>query len=189
MSDVTRILSQIEQGDPHAAEKLLPLMYDELRKLAAAKLAQETPGQTLQATALVHEAYLKLIGSGDAPPPTFSNRRHFVLAAAQAMRRVLIDRARARHSQKRSGGGERIDIDQAEVASVERSQELVELDEALTRLAAEHPQAAQLVELRYFGGCTMEEAAGLIGISLRSAHRLWAFTKAWLLEELATDNS
>jgi RNA polymerase sigma factor (TIGR02999 family) len=189
MSDLSRILSQIDHADPAAAEQLLPLVYDELRKLAAANLAHEKPGQTIQATALVHEAYLKLMGSADAPPPTFASQRHFVVAAAQAMRRILIDRARARHSQKRGGAAGRIDIDQADATAADRSQELVQLDQALIRLAAANPQVAQLVELRYFGGCTMAEAAETIGVSLRSAHRLWAYAKAWLLEDLATDAS
>ena len=187
MSDVTRILSQIEQGDPHAAEKLLPLVYEELRKLAAARLAVEKPGQTLQATALVHEAYLRLVGNERTSPEVYADRRQFFLAAAQAMRRILIERARARHSLKRGGGRERIDLDDAEIVSPERSEELLALDAALDRLAKVEPQAAELVQLRYFAGCTLEESAELLGLPLRSSQRLWAYVKAWLLEELAGD--
>jgi RNA polymerase sigma factor (TIGR02999 family) len=187
MSDVTRILSQIEQGDPEAAEKLLPLVYNELRKLAASKLAQEKPGQTLQATELVHEAYLRLVGNDRASPDGFVSSRQFFLAAAQAMRRILIERARARHSLKRGGGHERINLDDAEIASPERSEELLALDAALDRLATVEPQAAELVQLRYFAGCTLEEAAELLGLPLRSAQRLWAYAKSWLQEELASD--
>src|SRR5262245_60463263 len=187
MTDVTRILSEIEQGDPQPAEKFVPLVYEELRKLAAAKLAQEKPGQTLVATALVHEAYLRLVGNDRASPEGFVSSRQFFLAAAQAMRRILVERARARHSLKRGGGRERIDLDDAEIASPQRSEELLALDAALDRLAMVEPQAAELVQLRYFAGCTMEEAAELLGLPLRSTQRLWAYVKAWLLEALATD--
>ena len=187
MSDVTRILAQIEQGDPQAAERLLPLVYDELRKLAAARLAHENPGQTLQATALVHEAYLRLVGNDRSSATSYTDRRQFFLAAAHAMRRILIERARARHSLKRGGGRERIDLDDAEIASPERSEELLALDAALDRLATIEPQAAELVQLRYFAGCTLEESAELLGLPLRSTQRLWAYVKAWLLEELAGD--
>jgi len=187
MPDVTRILSQIEAGDAHAAEKLLPLVYDELRKLAAARLAYEKPGQSLQATALVHEAYLRLVGNQRASPVFFAGSRQFFLAAAQAMRRILVERARARHSLKRGGGCERIDLDDAEIASPERSEELLALDAALDRLATVEPQAAELVQLRYFAGCTLEESAELLALPLRSTQRLWAYVKAWLLEALARD--
>ena len=187
MSDVTRILSQIEQGDPQAAEKLLPLVYDELRKLAAARLAHEKPGQSLQATALVHEAYLRLVGNKNASPAGYAGSRQFFLAAAQAMRRILVERARARHSLKRGGGRERIDFDDAELASPERSAELLVLDSALDRLAEVEPQGAELVQLRYFAGTTLEESAELLGLPLRSTQRLWAYVKVWLLEELARD--
>src|SRR5262245_53701266 len=185
MSDVTRILLAIEQGDAHAAEQLLPLVYDELRKLAAAKLAQEKPGQTLQATALVHEAYLRLVDVDEARH--WNSRRHFFAAAAEAMRRILVERARARGSVKRGGGRERLDLDGLTVAAPERPDDLLALDEALTRLAAVEPQAAELVHLRYFAGRTMSDAAELLGLSLRSAHRLWAYAKAWLLQELDRD--
>ena len=188
MTEVTRILSAIEQGDPHAADQLLPLVYDELRKLAAQKLAQEKPGQTLQATALVHEAYLRLVQGAPheqgAAPQSWNSRRYFFAAAAEAMRRILVERARARGSFKRGGGRARLDLDHLKVASPERPDELLALDEALTRLAAVEPQAAQLVHLRYFAGQTMSTAADLLGLSPRSTHRLWAYAKAWLLQEL-----
>jgi RNA polymerase sigma factor (TIGR02999 family) len=182
MSEVTHILSAIEQGDPHAAAQLLPLVYNKLRQLAAQKLAQEKPGQTLQATALVHEAYLRLVDVDRAQQ--WNSRRHFFAAAAEAMRRILVERARARGSVKRGGGRERIDLEDLAVSYAERPDELLALDEALTRLAAVEPQAAQLVHLRYFAGQTMSAAADLLGLSLRGTHRLWAYAKAWLLEDL-----
>jgi RNA polymerase sigma factor (TIGR02999 family) len=185
MSEVTRILSAIEQGEPHAAEQLLPLVYDELRKLAAAKLAQEKPGQTVDATGLVHEAYLRLVDVAWAQH--WNSRRHFFAAAAEAMRRILVERARARASLKRGGGRQRLDLDNLTVASPERLDELLMLDEALTRLGAVEPQAAELVHLRYFAGQTMSAAAQLLGLSLRSANRLWAYARAWLLQELERD--
>ncbi len=192
MSDVTLLLSKIEHGDPQAAEQLLPLVYDELRKLAAARLALENPGQTLQATALVHEAYVRLVG-GQEPAGTYqrrqqwSGRGHFVVAAAQAMRRILIDRARSRAALKRGGQRRRIELENLEPAEPERAEELLALDAALHKLQAVEPRAAELVQLRYFAGCTMEEASELLGVSLRSGHRLWAYAKAWLLEELERD--
>jgi RNA polymerase sigma factor (TIGR02999 family) len=185
MSEVTRILSAIEEGDPQAAEQLLPLVYDELRQLAAQKLAQEKPGQTLQATALVHEAYLRLVDVRRAQ--RWNSRRHFFAAAAEAMRRILVERARARGSAKRGGGRERLELKDLPVACPERPADLLALDEALTRLAAVEPQAAELVHLRYFAGQTMSDAAKLLGLSLRSTHRLWAYAKAWLLQELERD--
>lgn len=185
MSDVTRILSAIEQGDPHAAEQLLPLVYDELRKLAAHRLAEEKPGQTLQPTALVHEVYLRLVDVEKAQQ--WNSRRHFYAAAAEAMRRILVEQARARGSMKRGGGRERLDLDGFTIASAERPDNLLALDEALTRLADVEPQAAELVHLRYFAGQTMSGAADLLGLSLRSTHRLWAYAKAWLLQELERD--
>src|SRR5207248_168838 len=185
MNEVTRILSAIEQGDPHGAEQLLPLVYQELRQLAAQKLGQEKPGQTLQATALVHEVYLRLVDVERAQH--WNSRRHFFAAAAEAMRRILVERARARGSRKRGGGRERLDLDGLTVASPERPEDLLALDEALTRLAAVEPQAAELVHLRYFAGQTMAAAAELLGLSLRSTHRLWAYAKAWLLQELARE--
>jgi RNA polymerase sigma factor (TIGR02999 family) len=182
MSEVTRILPAIDQGDPHAAEQLLPLVYEELRKLAARKLAQEKPGQTLQATALVHEAYLRLVDVDKSQ--YWNSRRHFFAAAAEAMRRILVEHACARGSCKRGGGREQLDLDDLTVVSPERPDHLLALDEALTRLAEVEPQAAELVHLRYFTGQTMSAAADLLGLSLRSTHRLWAYAKAWLLQEL-----
>jgi RNA polymerase sigma factor (TIGR02999 family) len=185
LNDVTGILQAIEQGDPHGAEQLLPLVYDELRKLAALKLAQERPGQTLQATGLVHEAYLRLVDVDRVQH--WNSRRHFFAAAAQAMRRILVERARSRASFKRGRGRKRLDFDCVSVASPERPDELLALDEALSRLAVAEPQAAELVHLRYFAGQTMSAAAELLGLSLRSTHRLWAYAKAWLLQELDRD--
>jgi RNA polymerase sigma factor (TIGR02999 family) len=185
MSEVTRILSAIEQGEPQAAEQLLPLVYNELRRLAAQKLAQEKPGQTLEATALVHEAYLRLVDTEKVQH--WNSRRHFFAAAAEAMRRILVERARARGSVKRGGGRERLALEGLPVPCPERPADLLALDEALTRLAAVEPQAAELVHLRYFAGQTMSSAAELLGLSLRSAHRLWAYAKAWLLQELERD--
>jgi RNA polymerase sigma factor (TIGR02999 family) len=182
MSEVTRILSAIDDGDPHASEELLPLVYQELRKLASQKLAKEKPGQTLQATALVHEAYLRLVDVERAQH--FNSRRHFYAAAAEAMRRILAERARARKSAKRGGGRARLQLEDLPLTSPQRPTDLLALDEALTRLAAIEPQAAQLVHLRYFAGQTMSGAAELLGISLRGTHRLWAYAKAWLLQEL-----
>jgi len=185
MSEVTRILSAIEEGDPRAAERLLPLVYDALRQLAAARLSQEKPGQTLEATALVHEAYLRLVDVDRAQH--WNSRRHFYAAAAEAMRRILVERARTRGSQKRGGGCKRVDLDDLAVASPDRPDDLLALDEALTRLAEVEPQAAELVHLRFFAGQTMDAAADLLGLSLRSTHRLWAYAKAWLLQELERD--
>jgi RNA polymerase sigma factor (TIGR02999 family) len=196
MNEVTRILSAADQGDPNAAEQLLPLVYDELRKLAAQQIAQEKSGQTLQATALVHEAYLRLVANSASPSeepesakskPQWNSRRHFFAAAAEAMRRVLVERARARGSIRRGGGRERLDLEDIAVECPERSDDLLALDEALTRLAQMEPQAAELVQLRYFAGQTMDAAADMLGLSLRSTHRLWAYAKAWLLQELGRD--
>ncbi len=185
MSHVTRILSAIDAGDPRAPEQLLPLVYDELRKLAAQKLAREKPGQTLEATGLVHEAYLRLVDAKDTHD--WNSRHHFFAAAAESMRRILVERARARRSLKRGGRAKRLDLDGVTVACPERPTDVLALDEALTRLADADPQAAELVRLRYFGGQTMSAAAELLGLSLRSTHRLWAYAKAWLLEELERD--
>lgn len=176
MSDVTRILSQIESGDPAAAEQLLPLVYDELRKLAAAKLVQEKPGQTLQATALVHEAYVRLVGSETSR--TYRDRSHFFASAATAMRRILVDSARAKRSEKRGGIRERKPLE--DVAAPLPDDELLALHEALDQLAAEDPLKAQLVELRYFAGLTGDQAADVMGISPSSADRHWVFARAWL---------
>jgi RNA polymerase sigma factor (TIGR02999 family) len=180
MSEVNRILSAIEQGDPHAAELLLPLVYDELRKLAAQRLTQEKPGQTLQPTALVHEAYLRLVGT--APDAHWNSRGHFVAAAAEAMRRILIDHARKKQTQKRGGGLHRQPLEG--IPDQEPDDELLALDEALHKLAAEDPEKARLVELRYFAGLTGEEAAQVLGISPSTADRHWAYARAWLQNEV-----
>ena len=179
MSEVTRILSAIEQGDSQAAEQLLPLVYGELRKLAAQKLAQEKPGQTLQATALVHEAYLRLVGDQH-----FDNRGHFFAAAAEAMRRILIDNARHKQSLKCGGDRERIDLDEVDVAAPRQAEQMLALDDALTKLARTDPQAAELVKLRYFVGFSVPEAAAALGMSPRSADFLWAYARTWLQKEL-----
>ncbi|HUE71663.1 MAG TPA: sigma-70 family RNA polymerase sigma factor [Pirellulaceae bacterium] len=180
MSDVTRILSQIESGDPQAAEQLLPLVYDELRKLAAAKLAQEKPGQTLQATALVHEAYLRLVG-GEARG-SYRDRHHFFATAATAMRRILVDAARGKQSKKR--GGDHLREPLRDIAAPESDDEILALHDALDKLATEDPLKAQLVELRYFAGLSGDQAAEVLGISPSTADRHWAFARAWLQAEV-----
>jgi RNA polymerase sigma factor (TIGR02999 family) len=185
MTDVTHILSAIESGDPHAAEQLLPLVYDELRKLAAAKLAQEKPGQTLQATALVHEAYIRLVAPGRDPEEVrWNSRGHFFAAAAEAMRRILIERARGKASLKRGAGWTRQDLDEENLVAPQVPEELLALDSALDKLAAVDSQATELVKLRYFAGLTIKQAAGMLAISPRNADFLWAFAKAWLLREI-----
>ena len=184
MSDVTRILSQIESGDPTAAERLLPLVYDELRKLAAARLAQEKPGQTLQATALVHDAWLRLKGD-DGRKQDWDSRGHFFAAAAEAMRRILVESARRKAREKHGGQRQRISFVDVDIPDNRPDDdELLLLDEALTRLAGLRPQAAELVKLRFFAGLTADEAARVTGISQRSARRLWAFSQAWLRREI-----
>jgi RNA polymerase sigma factor (TIGR02999 family) len=182
MSDVTRILDAIAKGDTHAAEQLLPLVYDELRKLAAQKLAQEKPGQTLQATALVHEAYLRLVDVEKAQH--WDSRRHFFAAAAEAMRRILIDKARRKQSGKHGGGRLRQDMDADALPAPEPNHDLLALDAALQRLAEHDPLKAKLVELRYFGGLTGDKAAAVLGISPSSADRHWVYARAWLRREL-----
>ena len=183
MADVTHLLAAAEAGDPRAAAELLPLVYDELRKLAAARLAAEQPGQTLQATALVHEAYVRLVG-GDQPRD-WNGRGHFFAAAAEAMRRILIDNARRKKTSRRGGGWNRIDLDEILTGADERAGELLELDEALTRLRDADPAAARLVELRCFAGLTMEQAAAALGTSVRTAERNWTFARTWLHRALA----
>ena len=182
MTDVTLILSQIESGDPTASEKLLPLVYEELRKLAAVKLAQEKPGQTLQATALVHEAYIRIVGDGQ--PKDWNGRGHFFAAAAEAMRRILINRARDKHRLKRGGDRARVQFDLLTDPATAPDEDLLELDDALISLASTNPQAAELVKLRYFAGLDLPEAAATLGLSTRSASRLWAFARAWLIDAL-----
>jgi len=183
VSDVTRILSQIEQGDPTAADQLLPLLYDELRKLAAHKLSQEQAGQTLQATALVHEAYLRLVGSV-VPGPQWEGRGHFFAAAAEAMRRILINRARDKNRQKRAGSLRRVDLDTIEIALDTPDEDLLALDEALQELAATDKLCADLVQLRFFAGLTLGEAALALGMPRRTADRHWAYARAWLFDRL-----
>jgi RNA polymerase sigma factor (TIGR02999 family) len=184
MSDVTRILSQIEQGDPQAAEKLLPLVYEELRKLAAAKLAQEKPGQTLQATALVHEVYLRLV-CPVAQGTQWEGRGHFFAAAAEAMRRILINRARDKNRQKRGGRDlRRVDLDTIEIALDTPDEDLLALDEALQELAASDKLCADLVQLRFFAGLTQGQAAEALGMPRRTADRHWAYARAWLFDRL-----
>jgi RNA polymerase sigma factor (TIGR02999 family) len=182
MSNVTRILSAIESGDAHAAHQLLPLVYDELRKLAAQKLAQEKPGQTLDATALVHEAYLRLVDT--AAMPHWNSRGHFFAAAAEAMRRILIDQARHKHSQRRGGGRKRRPLDRVEVAAPEPSLDVLALNEAVERFERVDPAKAELVKLRYFAGLTLPQAAEVLGISETTADRYWAYARAWLHAEL-----
>ncbi len=184
MSNVTRILSALECGDPQAAEELLPLVYDELRKLAAAKLAQERPGQTLQATALVHEAYLRLVNPPDAPARGFDGRGHFFAAAAEAMRRILVERARARQRIKRGGGNERQELREDLLIADDRLDELLAVHEAVAGLERHDAQAAALVKLRYFAGFDHQEAAEILGISRRAADRLWLLARTWLFRAL-----
>jgi RNA polymerase sigma factor (TIGR02999 family) len=183
MSEVTRILSAIEQGDPSAAEELLPLVYEELRQLAAEKMAGERPGHTLEATALVHEAYLRLVGSGGEPH--WNGRSHFFAAAAEAMRRILIDNARRKHALKRGGQARRVELDAVELAECPADDRLLALEEALLRLAARDPVKGELVKLRYFAGLTIQEAAAVLGISTATAERYWAYARAWLQTEIA----
>jgi RNA polymerase sigma factor (TIGR02999 family) len=183
MSEVTRILSAIEHGDPSAADQLLPLVYDELRKLAAQRLAQEKPGQTLEATALVHEAYLRLVDGDQARH--WDSRGHFFAAAAEAMRRILVDQARRRGSQRRGGAAKRHSLARLDPAIPAPDDELLAVDEALERLQQLDPPKAELVKLRYFAGMTIPEAARALGISVPTANRYWAYARAWLHEELA----
>jgi RNA polymerase sigma factor (TIGR02999 family) len=182
MGEVTGILSAIEQGDPHAAEQLLPLVYDELRKLAAQKLAQEKPGQTLQATALVHEAYLRLVDVEKAQQ--WNSRGHFFAAAAEAMRRILIEAARSKAREKRGGDWQRIDFEDLDVTTSISPDQLVALDDALVRLANLDALAGELVKLRYFAGLALDQAAQSLGISKATAYRHWAYARAWLCSEL-----
>lgn len=181
MADVTRILDRVQQGEAQAAEELLPLVYEELRKLAAQRMAHEQPGQTLQPTALVHEAWLRLVGSSDQP---WSGRSHFFGAAAEAMRRILIERARRRERQRHGGKLQRVDLDANEIAAPLPDRDLLALDEALGRLAALDPPAADLVRLRFFAGVAHAEAAKLLGMSRSGADRAWLFARAWLFQQV-----
>jgi len=185
MSDVTRLLSAIDQGDPRAAEQLLPLVYDELRRLAARRLAQEKPGQTLDATALVHEAYVRLVDTDE--DRRWNSRGHFFAAAAEAMRRILVESARRKGRLKHGRERKRVDLDSGCLVSAAPSLDLVALDEALSRLAETEPAKAELVKLRFFAGLTMPEAAAALSISLATAERYWTFAKSWLYAELADD--
>jgi len=185
MSEVTRILSAIDQGDPHAAEQLLPLVYDELRKLAAQRLAQEKPGQTLQATALVHEAYLRLVDMDEAQH--WNSRGHFFAAAAEAMRRILIESARSKSREKRGGDWQRVDFEELDVTTSITPDQLIALDDALVVLAARDPLAGELVKLRYLAGLALDQAAAALGISTATAYRHWAYARAWLRNELLKD--
>jgi RNA polymerase sigma factor (TIGR02999 family) len=187
MTDVTRILSAIEQGDPHAAEQLLPLVYDELRKLAAQKLAQEKPGQTLEATALVHEVYVRLVDVDKVQ--RWDSRGHFFAAAAEAMRRILIESARRKRSRKHGGDLVRRDLDEVELAVPELGEDLLALDDALNRLAEKDPLKAELVKLRHFAGLTVEQAAQALDISPTTANRYWAYARAWLHQEITRGNA
>jgi RNA polymerase sigma factor (TIGR02999 family) len=182
MSDVTHILSQMESGDPAAAEQLLPLVYEELRKLAAARLAAEPSGNTLQATALVHEAYLRLVGSANGA--SWDHRGHFFAAAAEAMRRILVDRARRKAAARHGGDRARVELEPDLAAAPEVQEDLIALDDALNRLAVEYPVQAELVKLRYFGGLTLPQAAAALQLAERTAGRHWAFARAWLRREV-----
>jgi RNA polymerase sigma factor (TIGR02999 family) len=181
MSDVTRILSAVAQGDPHAAAQLLPLVYDELRKLAAQKMSQEAPGQTLQATALVHEAYLRLVGDNQG---AWDSRGHFFAAAAEAMRRILVEQTRRKRRVRHGGGKQRIDLDEACAFVQPPSEDLLALDEALSRLASLNPVRAEVIKLRFFAGLTMPEVAQVLGLSLPTVERYWTAARAWLYAEL-----
>src|SRR6266481_811995 len=181
MSDATLILAAVERGDPKAAAQLLALVYDELRRLAAFKMAQQDPGQTLQPTALVHEAWLRLVGSQN---PTFNDRTHFFRAAAEAMRHILIDRARRKQTQRHGGGCQRVDFEGLDLVAPGADDQLLAVHEALDKLALKHPQQAELVKLRYFAGMTNEEVSQVLGISVSTAKNYWTFSRVWLLNEI-----
>lgn len=185
MTEVTRILSAIHQGDPLAAEKLLPLVYEELRRLAGQRMAQEAPGQTLQATALVHEAYIRLVDGEQARG--WDSRGHFFAAAAEAMRRILLNRARDKKRLKRGGGWKRVDLDRLAVVDDADDEDLIALDEAMERLAVENKACAELVRLRFFAGLTLDDAAQVLGLPRRTADRYWAYARAWLYEAMSQD--
>ena len=185
MAAVTQILTAIERGEARAAEELLPLVYDELRRLAAQQLAREKPGQTLQATALVHEAWLRLVGQAQGvAEPKWNDRRHFFRAAAEAMRRILIDNARHKGAARHGGGWERVNVDEIQVATEMPADQLLVVDETLDRFSQLYPQAAELVRLRFYAGLSQQQAAELLGVARRSADRLWSFARAWLFTEI-----
>jgi RNA polymerase sigma factor (TIGR02999 family) len=186
MADVTQILTAIERGDPHAAAELLPLVYDELRKLAAARLADEKPGQTLQATALVHEAYVRLVGGRQSDG--WNSRGHFFGAAAEAMRRILVENARRKLRIKHGGATEQVELEVAELTTTVPDDDLLALDEALAQLKQEDPDKARLIELRFFGGLSNEQAADILGISTATAKRHWRYARAWLHRSLRPDD-
>jgi RNA polymerase sigma factor (TIGR02999 family) len=183
VEEVTRILDALQQGDPQAADELLPLVYEELRKLAAARMANEAAGNTLQPTALVHEAWLRLVGNEN---PRFAGRAHFFAAAAEAMRRILIDRARRKRALRHGGGQVRVDLEQIDLASPDADDQLLAVNDALDKLAAQDPVEAELVKLRYFAGLTTEDVSGLLGISPRTARNYWAHARTWLYHEIAS---
>ncbi len=187
MADVTQILSQIEQGDPSAADQLLPLVYDELRKLAAAKLSQEKPGQTLQATALVHDAYIRLVDGQRTQD--WPSRRYFFSAAAEAMRRILVESARKKTRQKHGGGAQRVELDDHHWITTASPEQLMSVDDCLSKLAEEDPTAAEVVKLRYFAGMSVAEAADSLGIHRATAHRHWTYARAWIRAELLSTDS
>jgi RNA polymerase sigma factor (TIGR02999 family) len=187
MNEVTRILVGIDQGERSATDQLLPLVYEELRRLAGQELAQEKPGQTLQATALVHEAYLRLVGADQ--DRCWNSRGHFFAAAAEAMRRILVDHARSKKAQKRGGGAKRLDIDPAELATQHHDDKVLALDEALAKLERQDPKKAELVKLRYFAGLPIREAALALGISTATADRHWAYARAWLQREMTAGDA
>ncbi len=189
MGDVTQIILEIEHGDAGAADRLLPLVYNELRRLAAIKLAQEKPGQTLQATALVHDAYLRLVGPTGGEPTQWDSRGHFFAAAAEAMRRILVEQARHKSRLKCGGEWKRVDLDSACAVSEPPSVDLLALDEALNKLATNQPAKAELVKLRFFAGLTMGEAAAAMGVSLATAERHWTFARTWLYAQMAENGS
>jgi RNA polymerase sigma factor (TIGR02999 family) len=185
MSEITRILEAIDQGDRHAADELLPLVYDELRKLAAVKLAKEKPGQTIDATALVHEAYIRLVGVRSVSEG-FANRRHFFAAAAEAMRRILVDRARARRALKRGGNGRQVELDAEQLHARFSDAELIDTDDLLSELARIDADAAEVVRLHVFGGFSLDEAGTVLGVSRATVYRDWAFARAWLRDALSS---
>ena len=186
MIDVTRILASIEKGDPKAADELLPLLYSELRKLAAARMANESAGHTLQPTALVHEAWLRLVGDEN---PNFQNRAHFFAAAAEAMRRILIEKARRKQAQRRGGGLANLNLDDIEVTSPDRDEQLLDLNDALEKLTAKNKLQAELVKLRYFAGMTNDESAKILGITPRAAKYCWTHARAWLYHEISSSRT